>query len=257
MHHMHNFYRFIFFLIFLVNFTSAVRAQDDIDAWRDPTNPQLYSPTFNDKRILEKRIRTEYAKLQAAIKKRDAAVPKNLPMKVIKHIQRDEGIEFPTKDQLLEGGIMDPKAQQKIIAAAFDFYTKQNAKPLQAELAIFTKCTQPKRTKATDYDAGANKPAVILADLLFLAKDDADDMDLSAFGDQTRTFVIDKNKSNPADSFAHSLGVSCLPTRLLSTNRAKYVLEGTEALKNYDKSPEGNGEMPEYLKPRFEKKGKK
>ena len=245
----------LFFLLIIIS--TPVLSQDAVDPLRDPMNPELYSQKYSDKRILEQRIRSEVSKLQAEMRARDSAIPKNLPTTITQHVQRQEGVPFPTEKQLMEQSVLDPKIERQIVTAASDFYTKQNAKLPQAPIVVFSKCTQPKRERVEQFEPEQGDTAsAIRADLLFIAKSDADDMDLKLFGAATRTFVVDPNKPNPADAFGQSLGVGCLPTRFLTTSKGQYRLEGIEALKNYDADPEGNGELPTYLKPRFEQRSK-
>ena len=244
-------------LLLLIFISSTVFAQDSVDAWRDPMNRELYSQRYSDKRLLEQRIRSEVTKLNAAIAQRDRAVPKNLPTDLVQHVRRQEGIEYPSDKELLDQSVLDPKVERQIVVAATDFYTKLNAKPPQAAIVVYTKCTQAKRTRLPDFQPDPSDAAPkILSDMLFIDKSDADDMDLKLFGSATRSFVIDRNKPSPVDAIGTSLGVGCLPSRILTTNKAQYLLEGTEALKNFDANPDGGGELPEYLKPRFEKKHK-
>ena len=243
--------------LLLIFISSSVCAQDTVDAWRDPTNPELYSQRYNDKRLLEQRIRSEFKKLERAVSQRDNAVPKNLPTTVTLHVRRDDGIAFPTDQELLDQSVLDPKIERQVVAAATDFYTKLNAKPVEAPIVVYTKCSQAKRTRMPDFEPQAgDAKATILSDMLFIDKSDADDMDLKLFGARTRAFIVDRNKPSPVDGVGQALGVACLPSRLLTTNKGQYLLEGLDALKNFDSNPDGSGELPSYLKPRFEKKGK-
>lgn len=72
------------------------------------------------------------------------------------------------------------------------------------------------------------------------------------FGAKTVVLPVDQNKFDEAAKTAVVLGVKCLPTRLIRTNKARYWLEGEDAFKNYDKKRTGemNIQVRDFLQRR-------
>jgi|GEM_PF-3756939 len=151
--------------------------------------------------------------------------------KISKHIRGTEGIDFPTpltKKDFLENKKKNLNMKKFNNTSLLD-------KPIDITKCIFNKTL----IKPTAYKGTKSQ---VIRDILFLYHKDINVKSYIKYGKHTQIIGLDYGeKLNSQNHYAKSLGLNCIPSRMRLTNKSAYIHYGTDALKNFDKDPDGYG----------------
>ncbi|MCB0336780.1 MAG: hypothetical protein KDD62_10765 [Bdellovibrionales bacterium] len=172
--------------------------------------------------------------------------------KVIRHIKGNHGIPFASKEQIdaankkiIQENMPDvAKFAEQHLAAM----VKQKEKAMQTvEPVPLCKTTATHKTQGGEL--GSDPKGTIISDILILPDDTLAEMDpLELFGRKIQVLMMTPDNKALPSQLAHSLGINCLPGRVRITKEFLYTHYGKDALRNYDKNPNGPGILDERLR---------
>jgi hypothetical protein len=174
------------------------------------------------------------------------------PRKILRHIRGTEGIPFPTSADV-ELPFTVPEEEVKKQLDGY-FRALEGVAKQQSTVPQLPACAQNKSDRApTNYTLPDQRNQVLL-DMLFIRKEDLPLDPKEIFGNSVMVRPYSTEEPNVDSLSALGVGIQCLPTRLRVTRAFTIRDEGRNALKNYDKDPNGPGEFHITLKEKFGEK---
>ena len=166
--------------------------------------------------------------------------------KIVKYIRGTEGVPFPTQQEIFERLL----GTETELRAKFDRIMEQSKKAAEdfinhtPTIKICSQSLTRKRplTQEDRQALKANKIEVY-EDILVLPEEDLPKDPDQAFGKLIMVKGYKGEKFDSVAAFAEALKMNCVPTRLRVTGKFAYWQEGLDAVLNYDKNPDGNGEL--------------
>lgn len=172
------------------------------------------------------------------------------PATIVKHLKGDGGTPFASdseyeklqKEEFVRW-IAKPENKAKI---GKPIKTKQP----EIKIAPLKACTGSKTVKAdSGYSGNPSRSGQLRFDYLFIHTDDLGSLQSERselFGSKVNFKIIAADQLG-AEATARGFNVQCLPTRIRATRQTVYTLTGEPALRNYDRDPNGVGELHEMM----------
>ena len=180
------------------------------------------------------------------------------PKIVIKHLRSTAGIPLPGLEDLAP--LKFPLSEEEIKKSIDEYIASIESQNPAAELETtpLPDCDYPKTEKVTPKFEASDERAPEF-DFLFLAKGKEPLSPQELYGQDAAILIYEPGSSGAESIIAKEMGVNCLPTRFRFKDGTMYMHLGRDALKNYDRSPNGDvivAKKPKDKNPTAKKKSK-
>lgn len=205
--------------------------------------------------VYEEWSKAEEAPMTREIDEKDVG-PAPMELPVIKHYRSTHGIPLPKAEEIpdlfnlsreeIETGVKE--AFRQALPELARLYTAQPL-PLceesKTEKGVVLKGPEGRKTRKT---APADKSASLKFDVVYLLPEQMPLNSEMTLGAKTTVRPYRAGSKDKASLLAQLSQIPCLPYRVRVTEKARYVHYGLDALKNYDKNPDGKGILLESMK---------
>lgn len=209
------------------------------------SNPEItqYLASFlglrDSNHFVQELVRSEVRKPKPAV-----------PATIVKHLKAEGGIPFAStaeyekiQKEEFARWLAKPENKAKI---GKPIKTKKSA----VKIPPLKPCAGSKVEKAdSGYSGNPSRSGQLKFDYLFIHNDDLGSLRSERselFGSKVNIKIIAADQLG-AETTARGFNVQCLPTRIRATRQTVYTLTGEPALRNYDRDPNGVGELHELM----------
>ncbi len=192
-----------------------------------------FYPNISDKKIS-----------YASVPELDSSSDK-IPQTVIGHFQSDKGIEIKP-GKITRKFVADDKSKDlnnKIIESANKEFYNQNH-----ELRKIPNCTKDQTLKFQMAKSLSPQKEFMLFDILFIRKSNLPLDPELVFGQGVQIMSFDENQKSAENIAIQGARIPCLPYRMRTSSSFVFRDYGKNALLDYSKNLNGNGEFHETIK---------
>lgn len=242
------------FIIFLLLPITAFSQVDD-------KVPPHYKEARREMDQMLEKIRVVVDRKVAEVKSKRDKIPANLPNSIFKHYRGQGGIALPTQQDIAASPIVSLVRQDEM-QKAIETDVTTDYKKSQPGRAIIRECTaEDESTRehgGIKVESGKEDYKGNLVDTLYVMPEDLKGIDLDAkpFGEKTQVFELGDG-SDAISLHLQNMGVACVPYRVRVSRASHHRDYGLNALRNFDKNPEGRGKMSDNVAEKFGEKKKK
>ena len=194
------------------------------------------------------------AKLIAVKSQRAGSPEKEETVSVVRHLRSTNGAPLAKAAE-----VAPPNSKGEIEKLRQKRAQNPRERSAQARKAGYTKLLTPpelqscakgetvKQKNSTPFPSDSSR---IRFDILYLKSDAREIVDpRSSFGEKITTHVYTTNKADLLSLKATHHGAPCLPFRIRVTDKFVYFHMGADALRNFDRHPDGKGVVTDEIKP--------
>lgn len=171
-------------------------------------------------------------------------IEKKRDKNILRHIRSNKGIALP-KAKNLEAIRYQPRSRTDAIHTKWrQALVENNTKP-----KLIPNCIKDSSDKLpSNFNGSKLQEETVLFDMLFIRKEYAPIDPEEIIGRQTIIIPYTQEKATMASIAASGVKIPCLPYRVRGTAKFFIKDQGLNALKNYDKDPNGSGSLHEIMK---------